>query len=191
MSFLGRLSKLKEKTLDLLFPAKCIDCGRDGQYICQTCRKSLKSIDNPICEYCGMPVGQGNLCEVCQQHPSDIDGIRSVYVFDGIARHAVHQLKYNNLKAISVAMAKMLRDRLVTIDMPFDVLVPVPLHSSRLRERGYNQATKEELAQATDSSMLIEKLSIKIKLTEGNERNIKITSDRDLQLAESLLCEAE
>jgi len=57
--------------------------------------------------------------------------------------------------------------------------------------RGYNQATKEELAQATDSSMLIEKLSIKIKLTEGNERNIKITSDRDLQLAESLLCEAE
>jgi len=57
--------------------------------------------------------------------------------------------------------------------------------------RGYNQATEEELIQATDSAMLIEKLGIKIKLTEGNERNIKITSDRDLQLAESLLCEAE
>jgi len=140
MSFLKHLSKLKEKALDLLFPAKCIECGRDGGYICHTCLKSLSAIESPICEYCGIPVRQGNLCEVCHQNPSEIDGIRSVYAFDGAARKAVHQLKYNTIKVIARPMAQLLYDRLAANDIPYDVLVPVPLHSSRLRERGYNQS---------------------------------------------------
>lgn len=140
MSFLKLLSKIKEKALDLLFPAKCIECGRDGGYICHTCLKSLSSIEPPICEYCGIPVSQGNLCEVCHQNPSEIDGIRSVYAFDGIVRKAVHQLKYNNLKVIAHPMAQLFHDRLSANDIPYDVLVPVSLHSSRLRERGYNQS---------------------------------------------------
>ncbi|MFC1998188.1 ComF family protein [Chloroflexota bacterium] len=62
-------------------------------------------------------------------------------MFDGVARKAVHHLKYNNLKAISRLMAQLLYDRSAVIGIPYDVLVPVPLHSSRLRERGYNQST--------------------------------------------------
>lgn len=141
MSFFKRLSKLKEQVLDLLFPPKCIDCGRDGEYICQTCRNSLSLIDHPVCEHCGIPVKQGDLCAVCRQYPSNIDGIRSVYVFDGVARHAVYELKYNNLKAVARPMARLFREYLAANNLPCDVLVPVPLHSSRLRERGYNQST--------------------------------------------------
>jgi competence protein ComFC len=140
MSFLKLLSKIKEKALDLMFPAKCIECGRDGEYICQTCVKSLSSIEPPICEYCGIPVRQGNLCEACHQNPSEIDGIRSVHAFDGVARKAVLQLKYNNLKVMARPMAQLFCDYLVSNNLPCDVLVPVPLHSSRLRERGYNQS---------------------------------------------------
>lgn len=55
-------------------------------------------------------------------------------------RQAIHQLKYNNLRAIVTLLAQLLQDYLATIPLPGDVLVPVPLHPKRLRERGYNQS---------------------------------------------------
>jgi len=56
-------------------------------------------------------------------------------------REAVHQLKYRNLRALAVPLAKLLLDYLVTNPVPAEVLVPVPLHRKRLRERGYNQSS--------------------------------------------------
>lgn len=55
-------------------------------------------------------------------------------------REAIHQLKYQNLRALAVPLAKMLREYLIASPLDVDVLVPVPLHRKRLRERGYNQA---------------------------------------------------
>ena len=56
-------------------------------------------------------------------------------------REAIHQLKYRNLRALAVPLAKLLQDYLITDPMPAEVLVPVPLHQKRLRERGYNQSS--------------------------------------------------
>jgi ComF family protein len=56
-------------------------------------------------------------------------------------REAIHQLKYRNLRALAVPLAKLLHDYLITDPMPAEVLVPVPLHRKRLRERGYNQSS--------------------------------------------------
>jgi len=56
-------------------------------------------------------------------------------------REAVHQLKYRNLRALAVPLAKLLQDYLITNPVPAEVLVPVPLHRKRLRERGYNQSS--------------------------------------------------
>jgi len=55
-------------------------------------------------------------------------------------RHAIHQFKYNNFKALAVPLAGLLADNLAAKPMPVDTIVPVALHSRRLRERGYNQA---------------------------------------------------
>jgi len=55
-------------------------------------------------------------------------------------RQAIHQLKYRNLRALAVPLARLLQDYLVTNPVPGEVLVPVPLHQKRLRERGYNQS---------------------------------------------------
>jgi len=60
--------------------------------------------------------------------------------FDGVIRQAIHQLKYRNLRALAVPLAKLLNDYLITNPVPGEVLVPVPLHRKRLRERGYNQS---------------------------------------------------
>lgn len=61
-------------------------------------------------------------------------------------RHAIHELKYRNLRAIAPTLAGYLNEYLVGWAVDFDFLIPVPLHKRRLRERGYNQA--ELLARA-------------------------------------------
>jgi len=55
-------------------------------------------------------------------------------------RQAIHQLKYQSVRALVAPLAKLLNDYLVTYPVPGEVLVPVPLHQKRLRERGYNQS---------------------------------------------------
>ena len=67
-------------------------------------------------------------------------------------RHAIHQLKYQNLKAISAHLARLLADYLLLNPLPGEVLVPVPLHPHRLRERGYNQSAllAQELGKLID-----------------------------------------
>ena len=134
------VTKLKRIALDLLFPQWCIGCGREGNYICDSCRQSLSRILSPICPRCGKPQSDGMLCPACDDENPGIDGIRSPFVFSGVIRQAVHELKYRNLRALAIPMAGLLHDYILDNPVPGEVLVPVPLHRKRLRERGYNQS---------------------------------------------------
>lgn len=137
---LPRLARLGTAALDLLFPSRCLGCGKEGGLICPACRSKLPAITPPICHRCGMPQPDGELCSACLNYQHDIDGIRSPFRFEGVIRQAVHQLKYNNLRHIADSLAGLLDDYLSANPIPGEVLVPVPLHSRRLRERGYNQS---------------------------------------------------
>jgi ComF family protein len=70
----------------------------------------------------------------------EINGIRSPFLFQGVVRQAIHQLKYNNFKALASPLAQLLAEYVETRPLPVEVIVPVPLHPRRLRERGYNQS---------------------------------------------------
>ena len=67
-------------------------------------------------------------------------------------RQAIHELKYRNLRALATPLAELLQDYLIANTMPAEVLVPVPLHHKRLRERGYNQSSllARELGKLTN-----------------------------------------
>jgi ComF family protein len=80
------------------------------------------------------------LCSDCIDWKANIDAIRSPFRFEGVIRKAVHEFKYRNLRAIAGQLAHFLGDYLTDNPIPYDVIVPVPLHSKRLKERGYNQA---------------------------------------------------
>ena len=80
------------------------------------------------------------LCPQCVNWRAEIDGIRSPFQFDGVIKRAVYQLKYGNIRALAQSLAELLQDYLLTYPVPVEVLVPVPLHQKRLRERGYNQS---------------------------------------------------
>ena len=102
----------------------------------------------PLCPQCGKPQPSGTLCPGCVSWQAEIDGIRSPFRFDGLMRQTIHQLKYKNLRALAAPLAKLLNDYLATNPLPGEVLVPVPLHPRRLRERGHNQSLQlsEELS---------------------------------------------
>jgi competence protein ComFC len=137
---LAQLTKLRGAALNLLFPQFCVGCGKEGTFLCDSCLQSLPYLEPPICPRCGRPQSNGGLCRNCQEWQADIDGIRAPFRFDGVIRSAVHQLKYRNLRAIAQTLAQLMSEYLGNNPLSGDVLVPVPLHNSRLRERGYNQS---------------------------------------------------
>ncbi|MBA7618916.1 hypothetical protein ES703_26248 [subsurface metagenome] len=137
---LPRVAKLKGIPLDFLFPQWCIGCGREGEFICSSCRRSLPRVMPPLCPRCGKPQSSGILCPACVGWQAKIDGIRSPFRFDGVMRQAIHQLKYRNLRALAGPLTELLSDYLAINPIAGEVLVPVPLHQKRLRERGYNQS---------------------------------------------------
>ncbi|MBN1643683.1 MAG: ComF family protein [Dehalococcoidales bacterium] len=141
VNVLPQLIQLKGAALDLLFPRFCVGCGREGDFICNSCLTSLARIEPPVCPKCGRPQKNYGLCSSCLDWQSDIDGIRSPFKFEGVMRKAIHDFKYRNLRAITVTLARLLNDYLVANPIPCDVLVPVPLHDKRVRERGYNQSS--------------------------------------------------
>jgi len=153
VNVLPQVVKLKRMALDFLFPQWCIGCGKEGSFLCRSCRDTLSYIVPPLCPKCGKPQPSSTLCPGCIDWQAEIDGIRSPFRFDGVIRQAIHQLKYKNLRALAMPLATLLNDYLVANPMPGEFLVPVPLHRKRLRERGYNQ-----------SSLLVKELGKLIKL---------------------------
>jgi competence protein ComFC len=148
VTVLPQVAELKRVALDLLFPKWCVGCGKEGEFICCSCRERLVRVSPPLCPQCGKPQPSSMLCPGCLSWQPAIDGIRSPFRFEGIIREAILQLKYRNLSALSETLAELLSDFLTTNPLPGEVLVPVPIHRKRLRERGYNQ-----------SSLLAQKLS--------------------------------
>ena len=135
-----QLAQLKRIALDLLFPQWCLGCGREGELICPSCRRALPKILPPLCPRCGKPQASGIVCPACVSSQPEIDGICSPFRFEATVRKAIHQLKYSNLRTIAGPLAELLNGFLTTNPMPAEVLVPVPLHQKRERERGYNQS---------------------------------------------------
>ncbi len=137
------LSDLKRAAVDLLFPRWCLGCGREGEYICGTCLRNVKEISPPACPRCGRPQNVGAAqkdCPNCEEWRRDIDCIRAPFLFDGLIRNAIHEFKYRNLRTLAPLLAGLLHSYVTENRIAGDVLVPVPLHRKRLRERGYNQS---------------------------------------------------
>jgi len=137
---LPQVSRLGEIALDILFPRYCVGCGKEGSFICDPCLRSQPLIMPPVCPLCGRPQASGILCSDCIRWEADVDGIRSPFRFEGVIQQAVYQLKYRNLRSITPMLAGFLYDFMKINSIKGNVLVPVPLHKSRIRERGYNQS---------------------------------------------------
>ncbi len=125
--------------LDAVFPVDCASCGNSGGVICDSCLESLPVLNPPYCEVCAAP-GDFSRCQVCVESGRPFDGIRSPYLYSGAVRQAILALKYGGLRSAASQLGDLLADYLIDNPLPGDVVAPVPMHISRQRERGYNQA---------------------------------------------------
>ena len=133
------VQQLPRLALDLLFPLQCLGCQREGKLLCESCEEQLHRLESPYCLVCAQPNAQMN-CRWCQQSPLSIDGIRAPYLMQGPIRDGIHSLKYRGVRAAAPELGRLLAQYLAGHSVPGDIIVPVPLHPRRLRERGYNQS---------------------------------------------------
>jgi len=135
---------------NLLLPPRCHICREvipeaGPLHICPDCRTSLPLMGSPVCNICGIPfdgAGSDHPCSRCLQNPPPYAAARAALRYEGACRDLIHRFKYDYKSHLRLPLglltAELLAD-FVTQQQP-DFLVPVPLHISRLRRRGFNQA---------------------------------------------------
>ncbi|MCL6429788.1 MAG: ComF family protein [Anaerolineae bacterium] len=126
--------------LDLLFPPRCAGCGQSGSWLCSACLAEISWIRPPICPLCGEGLTGEGRCPRMEHHPELLDGLRSAAWHAGPLRFALHRLKYRGQRVLADPVGAILVQGWRREPFPADVVIPVPLHPARLRERGYNQA---------------------------------------------------
>ena len=125
--------------LDALYPLECAGCGGSGKIICDRCAQDLPFLVPPYCRVCAAQ-SESELCPACAQPGRWFDGVRAPFRYEGSVRQAILALKYGGIKAAAPQLGDMLADYLEANPLSGDLIAPVPMHSSRRRERGYNQA---------------------------------------------------
>ncbi len=142
---LSTLFQKFSQSLDLLFPPKCVHCdAANNSWLCSSCYNNIFFINSSVCNHCGTPIDDNkkNICKQCHNNPLQyIDGIRvASYFEDNPIRSAIHALKYRNRKVVATILGEILANTYQQYQLNAEVIVPVPLHRSRSKERGYNQS---------------------------------------------------
>jgi ComF family protein len=135
------------RLLDLLFPPRCAGCGVRGTLLCANCLASIRAVEVDECARChrplpprteGAPVG---LCAICRADRAGyLAGLRAAARYEGVVRAAIRHLKYHHQPRLAGPLGDALAVAGAQLVPGISVMVPVPLHASRQRQRGYNQA---------------------------------------------------
>lgn len=137
------LIDLYEAVLDLVYPPKCLICDEmQPQYICNDCLKEIVYIKTPICARCGAPI-EDKWCQDCHQTEFAFDSAKAVGEYDGVLRQAIHLLKYSGHKVLTPILGELMVDYLHSERRFLNrigCIVPMPIHISRLKQRGFNQS---------------------------------------------------
>lgn len=184
----GWLKQLQHEVTDFFFPRACMGCGKVGDFICVSCSRKMSRILPPLCRRCGRPESSGAYCAECWGQVSSLDAIRSVFIFDGIVRQAIHELKYRNVRAVSGCLAGFMSRYFVENGLSGDVLVPVPLHDKRLRQRGYNQSKllAEELSHQTSVAVNPDLIK-RVRMTGPQARSASVR-ERKANMENTFVC---
>ena len=122
--------------LDFVYPPLCLVCGallsHGTEHVCDACRSSIAlAKDHPAL-----------IEEISAKLRSSVDGVQAPFVFQktGPLQTLVHALKYEKIEAVGMWLGERLGEELVRSGHRPDILIPVPLHKAKERERGYNQS---------------------------------------------------
>lgn len=150
----GWLAEASDAVVSVFFPAGCRICdrlltGASRVPICRECLATFQAAPERKCEICGRPLpslteteGERPVCPACQEKTYAFERARSYGMYDGALVRAILLLKWERIEPLGAWFAQRLAEvaRREGMASETDVVVPVPLHQERERERGYNQA---------------------------------------------------
>ncbi len=157
----GRWSaEILRAVVDAVWPPQCPSCDArvlQSGLLCARCWSEIHFISDPICERCGLPfdhdMGDGALCLRCESHPPAYRMARAAFRYDDHSRGLVLALKYGDRLETAIPLAEWMLRAGRRLLGAADLIVPVPLHRSRLFSRRFNQ-----------SALLAQRLSEKSKI---------------------------
>jgi ComF family protein len=165
--------RLGLNVLEFFLPRLCLFCGAAvGESaptaICPECESAIEWVASPLCTCCGVvfpaPGGGDRLCGDCQADPPPFARARAAALYEGPVATAVKRLKFNRrLAYLPVLQSWLASPPCRELLEEADLIVPVPLHPKRLKQRGFNQAWL--LAQAFPELNLARELLIRVRHT--------------------------
>lgn len=159
---------------DLLFPRRCPVCGGvampKGRLICPACLKQLSFISSPACMKCGKEIGSRDqeYCADCIRRKKSFERGFALLNYDSRAAASMAAVKYHNKREYLdfYARAAALRFGKQFRQVGIQVIVPVPVHASRLKTRGFNQAAVLAEKLSAELGIPWEELLIRVKKTD-------------------------
>jgi ComF family protein len=137
----------------VMFAPQCAACTRVLEHptrgpVCEDCWRAVLPLTPPVCDICGDPLPSWRLvsiplarCPRCRRRQCWVDRARSAGPFQGALRLIIHAFKYDARRSLARPLGSLMRLRGGEVLAGADVAVPIPLHPSRRRQRGFNQAS--------------------------------------------------
>ncbi len=136
---------------EIIFPPQCLGCAEilhrsNGHIFCPDCEEKITFITGSICDICGTTFpdspDQNHLCGDCLKTKPYFSCARAIFSYDDAILNSIHQFKYKS----DLSVGEILSDFMAGFSFPdidfadYSLIIPVPLHIKRLRERGFNQS---------------------------------------------------
>lgn len=155
------IKQVLQSSVDFILPPRCLLCYErtvDAHNVCASCWQGLTFISKPQCVKCGIPFEYGmadNLsCAPCLDKQPEFNQMRSAVVYNDISRHLVLCFKHGDMLQLSKLLSRWMHTAGKEIISRSDILIPVPLHFTRLMWRQYNQAAilSNQIAKLADKN---------------------------------------
>ncbi len=130
-----------QQFLDIVFPSRCAGCQRTGHVLCPACIAKIQPVPSPFCQLCGTPLSTYGGCKNCQYRLPKLNGQRAVSLYQEPLRGCIHGLKYDGNTRLAEPLGLLLAQAYRRYGLQADTLIPVPLHSERQQQRGFNHAS--------------------------------------------------
>ena len=159
----------------LIFPPTCLLCGDQGDGrldLCADCRLDLPYLQG-ACPCCGLPLTgtSSQSCGSCQQKAPPYDVVVTAFRYEEPVRHLIHSLKFGSRHAHARLLGLLLAERVgQQADLP-ELIIPIPLHPARYRERGFNQSLEIARVVSAETGIPLDySLCKRLRRTEAQTR---------------------
>ena len=168
------MNKFIDFVLDAIFPPniKCLVCAedlnKDTKYcICDECMEKLPFVTGTVCAKCGVPIrDMGKYCINCKSNSHIFSKNECVFEYIPPISTLVKNLKFNGKKYIGYTLSNFVASKVIESGRKYDMVLPVPMHADRLKERGFNHAellckTLKDLGMDVRTDVLIKSVNTK------------------------------